>query len=714
MPRDSCHDPRSARLAATHVQLLVVLSLAMSAAPAVGLDQGQPREQVQVTATRVPVPRQEVAADVSIITGEELRARGASDLASALCLVAGVEAPPGGDTGPAGAVPSFWGLHEFDAFLLVVDGVPWGGAFNPAIPTLNLNDVERIEVMKGAAPVVFGATSFVGVIHVIHYAAGASAQETHVGYGSFGSVRASLSTAVGSAGPFRQSLAFDARKTGYSDARESVRGGNLLYRAAIPLADGELAVDLGLGLMRQAPPSPTVREGGALTVRTPLDANFNPPDSRIDEVRPQLRVAFDRQTSLGRWGTTLAVSRSSVRDVRGFLRSSLINDGSQNADYQDQDRSVKDVYADTHVGSRLSETLGSVFGADVLYGMGRQQSRNGAYFVPIDGATAAPRVDALSRDEVNDLADRRAYFGQYAQLEWAPLPRLSSSAGLRLNETREQKESSHVDTHDPNADAAGQRSRRQTRMTAMAGLVLQAWRGESGSLGLFADYRDSVKPAAIDFGPDYTPDVLKSESARSVEAGERLELGGGAVSIDCSVFLQDFRNLVLQTLDANGLPVFQNAGGERLKGAEVSARVAQGRNLQLQLGFSYHNASFTQGVATEGGANVSLAGRQLTLAPHWLGALGILWMPVDGLSGSVNANWVGRRYLDLANSAQAGAYATIDTIARYRRGDFSVSLAARNLTNRRVPVTQSEFGDASYYLLPARSLVADFSWKIRN
>ena len=216
-----------------------------------------PSGQVQVTATRIAEPVAQVPADITVIHGEELRQRGATDLASALSLVAGVEAPPGGDAGPASAVPSFWGLHEFDAFLLVVDGVPWGGAFNPAISTLNLNDVERIEVMKGSAPVVFGATSFVGVIHVIHYPAGAAAQEARIGYGSFGSARASVSTALPSAGAARQSISLDAQKTGFSDARESLRGGNALYRGAMPLGGGEVSVDLGLGLQRQAPPSPT-------------------------------------------------------------------------------------------------------------------------------------------------------------------------------------------------------------------------------------------------------------------------------------------------------------------------------------------------------------------------------------------------------------------------------------------------------------------------
>ncbi len=44
--------------------------------------------------------------------------------------------------------PALWGLREFDAFLLVVDGVPWGGAFNPALTTLDLTNVERIDVLR--------------------------------------------------------------------------------------------------------------------------------------------------------------------------------------------------------------------------------------------------------------------------------------------------------------------------------------------------------------------------------------------------------------------------------------------------------------------------------------------------------------------------------------------------------------------------------------
>src|SRR5262245_25349887 len=83
-------------------------------------------EKVEGVATRLPESPDEVPAAIEVITAEELRNIGATTLKDALALAAGVEVAPGGDTGPAGSVPEFWGLREFDAFLLVVDDIPWG------------------------------------------------------------------------------------------------------------------------------------------------------------------------------------------------------------------------------------------------------------------------------------------------------------------------------------------------------------------------------------------------------------------------------------------------------------------------------------------------------------------------------------------------------------------------------------------------------------
>ena len=68
-----------------------------------------------------------------------------------------------------------------------------GGAFNPAISTLDLNDVERIEVLKGSAPVMYGATSFVGAVQILHYPAGQAAQQIDLEGGNPTVLRAATS-----------------------------------------------------------------------------------------------------------------------------------------------------------------------------------------------------------------------------------------------------------------------------------------------------------------------------------------------------------------------------------------------------------------------------------------------------------------------------------------------------------------------------------------
>ena len=163
-------------------------------------------EYVQVTATRIPEESGAVPASIMVISGDELRDRGVTDLRGALALAAGVDIAPGGDSGPASSVPEFWGLKEFDAFLLVVDGSPWGGAFNPELASLDLNDVERIEVQHGPAPVMFGATSFVGVIHVVHRPAGATKGAVSLTGGSYSSGGGTLSLRVPTWAGFDSSL----------------------------------------------------------------------------------------------------------------------------------------------------------------------------------------------------------------------------------------------------------------------------------------------------------------------------------------------------------------------------------------------------------------------------------------------------------------------------------------------------------------------------
>jgi len=245
----------------------IVLVLSMIGLPAVlAAETEKPRaapaahERIEVTATKYPANPDEIPQSMTIVDGKDLRDRGATDLRSALALVAGVDIAPGGDGGPASAVPEMWGFREFDAYLLVVDGVPWGGAFNPRLATLSLQDVERIEILRGAAPVMYGATSFIGA------AAGS--------HGS-GAIASSfdLSTWAG----FASRLTLDAEKRDDSDPRTNLERGHLLWRNRRGFTGGgEVYFNLDGTWLNQDPASPVPRTGAVLATNVPLDANYNP------------------------------------------------------------------------------------------------------------------------------------------------------------------------------------------------------------------------------------------------------------------------------------------------------------------------------------------------------------------------------------------------------------------------------------------------------
>jgi iron complex outermembrane receptor protein len=603
-------------------------------------------------------------------------------------------------------------LHEFDAFLLVVDNIPWGGAFNPAITTLDSTNVERIEVLKGAAPVMYGATSFVGVVHVLHYPAGEAADEADIAVGNYHSARGSAAFALPQWGDYHQSFAASGESVGFADRRENVSDGRLLYRGALDLGTGQLRVDANLSIVRDVPPSPVIREGTALTTLTPLNANFNPANAELNENKYQLAIGYSRPTLWGTWDTLVSVSHSHVDDIRAFLHPDL----SGTADTQDQNRQIDDDYFDTHLAGHMFGDVVLTVGADLLYGYGRQPTLNGnsAYTVPLNGSVLPPPTTQLPVNEFGFVSDRRLFAGQYAQLDWKTGTRWDVTAGIRLNETDESKFSSDLTLppFTPTVQFAEQSaSRREIRPTETVGASYRLWADGKDEAVLYADYRDAFKPSALDFGPDYQPAVLRPETAKSYEGGLKGAVADGRLTYQAELFKLDFKNLVVATESG----FLTNAAGEQLRGAELESRYWITDILAVAANYSYHDARFTQYLFfdIESNAYVDVAGRELPLSPHHLASAGLLYEPREGFNATLVATYVGRRYLDEENTAPVGGYMKLDATLGYRLGHYLLSLEGNNLTNQRPPVSASEFGSESFYLLNARTLWVRFGYKER-
>ncbi len=543
-----------------HTSKLSVLSVAILLATGFGVSVRAATElqAIEVTSGKLEHDLDRTSASVTVVDAADLRARGARDLGSALAMVAGVEATPGGDGGPASSVPALWGLREFDAFLLLVDGVPWGGAFVPALASIDLTGVERIEVMRGAAPVSYGATAFVGVIHVIHYAPGAVPDRIEFGLGSRGSSRAALTWSPKTTGAVAQSFAATLERQALAADRANYDRAQLQYRTGAEVGSGSLGFDGDVSILKQDPASPFPREGRQLSVRVPIDAKHNPSDAEQDENRAAFRLHYQQDTALGAWSSLLAHTDNDT--TKGFLREDFSDGSSINADGFRQNRNIDDLYFDTHLVKQIGGQTRLLVGADYLYGNGQQDSQNFEYAVRPDGHQS-PSSFSRPIDEFTDSRVRRHFLGDYVEVDYAASEKWNIDAGVRINYT-DEKRGGAFESGDGSESESSAESRNTTRLTGALGTSCRFWQDAGDDLVGYANYKNTFKPAVADLGPEAEAEIIKPEKASSGEIGLRGHNLQGKLDWNLAMFYMDFNNLVL-TQAVNGLPSLTNLSNRR-------------------------------------------------------------------------------------------------------------------------------------------------------
>jgi iron complex outermembrane recepter protein len=642
---------------------------------------------VEVVATKVPKAPHDVPASIEVISGQDLRARGASTLRDALTLAAGVSIAPGGDAGPASAVPEMWGLREFDAFLLVVDGTPWGGAFNPAISTLSMRDVERVEVLRGPAPVAYGATSFVGVIHVVHKDAAEKARYLAVNGASFGSGGLSADFAAPFLDKWSSRLSADVDKQGFKDDRTSYTRGHALGRASKIDGDKRTWLTADLNILGQDPASPHPRKGAALSTSTPLDANYNPSGAYIDETRIFVSGGFERPVAGGAmWSGTASFTHSAQRMFRGFLTD--ISNTANNATGFKETIDINDLYADTHLVWPVRGNVRWLAGADVLFGGGEGKGATFSYTAPL-AATSAPQVNEPSNLNLDSGSDR-LFFGAYSSAEWTPASPLTLSAGARANLTRESHGEGAAVTH--------------SRLSGQVGALWSLWTQDQNHLKAFANFRSTFKPAAFDFSLVENEGVLEPETSTSYEGGVKMRGFNGAVDFEASYFDMTMDNIVTSVV-VNKLPALANGGKTRFKGVELAADLRLAGSNFVRASYSSHDSRFVDYFYSfDGTTNTQLAGNRFEMSARQLWSAGLSHAPDDGFIANASINYVGDRFMNKRNTAPIPGYSTIDAGLGYRTARAEYRIDGRNLTNRRDVVAESEFGDAQYYRMTAMTV----------
>lgn len=141
--------------------------------------------------TKTDTPLLEIAQSINVVTADEIRARGAISVSQALRYTPGVTA--------SGYTENYMLADEmssrsFSPAPLYLDGayMPYAGSLGGA-PQIEPYSLERVEVFKGPASVLYGQNQPGGIINMVTKKPQAEAvREVLVGVGSYGRVNAAL------------------------------------------------------------------------------------------------------------------------------------------------------------------------------------------------------------------------------------------------------------------------------------------------------------------------------------------------------------------------------------------------------------------------------------------------------------------------------------------------------------------------------------------
>lgn len=148
--------------------LLSMLALASVTMP-VYAQQAVQTKEITVTATRTEQEVKETPATVEIISREEIEAQGAATLRQALEMATNISF---GVDGMKGSTVSIRGLNS-QHVLLMIDGKRMSGELSLArtnsfeIDRIGMENVERIEILRGASSALYGSDAMGGVINII-------------------------------------------------------------------------------------------------------------------------------------------------------------------------------------------------------------------------------------------------------------------------------------------------------------------------------------------------------------------------------------------------------------------------------------------------------------------------------------------------------------------------------------------------------------------
>ncbi len=558
----------------------------------------------------------------------------------------------------------------------------------------DLSNVERLDVIKGPAAVLYGRGSSGGLVNRITKKPGIDITD----------VALSLTNTKGRRGEVdvgRVGETVDWRFTGARELSDSYRDQQFINRTALApsvairlsgattlllqgdyLEDRRLT-DFGIPSYQGRPVAVDARTYyGAANAR---DADFS--QSRVVSTAATLTHKFSDSLSLrnafryydyhlDRNNTNISGNVNEVKGTMNLAHAKLNRDESGWFNQTELTQKLR-------AGATRHEVLyGAEFGKqnkDAASWAAAVVATNVSIFKPV-----LPVVDPGKlgvRSDTFATYDTAAAYVQDAVSfsdEWKAL------AGLRYDRYQQQSRL---------ANGAGvttaNLSRTDSAVSPRAGLVWQP----GGTQSYYASWSRSFQPSGENFALAANNADLAPETTRNTEVGAKYDLWGGRANASVSLFRLERDNIKTSDPITNRIvPV----GTQRTDGLELSFNADLHDGWKMMAGYAWLDATITDSIAVDRSVNapgtttasaVAVKGKRATLTSR---NTANLWLTKDlghGFTVGGGANAVGSRYANPGNTVVLPGYVTADAMAAYRTGRYEVQLNVNNIGDTRYIVS---------------------------
>ncbi len=626
---------------------------------------------------KIDVPVRDLPLSTSSVTSKTIEQRGMDDLGDAMKNTTGVRS-----NNTYGGFQHFT-IRGFSNFVLLVDGVrDERHNISTSAPNTNLANVERIEVLKGPASVLFGHSALGGIINIVRKQPTADFKANFsASYGSFNTRRMRAGAGGSISSKLRYRLDFGVSNT--DGFRQAGIATNNAYVALeyTPTSKDYFLLSIGANKdMYRTDSGIPVLAGGALVPGMDITTRYNDPADFLKHSRADFQLRY-------------------VREFSEHLKlSNQLSYSDDNIDYFSTEELTLNSRLDSitrsfpyyfnHLTKPLQNQLELTYdwtqgkvSQKVLLGYSLsyldRKTYNGNIFGPGKNAKI-PVIHPIENQGYISYYDTfyratdETVHGIYLQDFIRFSDKIKALAGLRYDFFKGNYYTDQVDK-DRNITSYGSTSTiARNALTYRLGLVYQPIE----PLSLYASYSTYFKPSrrVAPNGETFDP-----ETGYQAEVGSRFELSS-RFSANASIYYMR-KDHQVESLPGG---VFKRVGSAESKGFEVEAQGNPVSGLDLTAGYTFTQAKYLPFASAEVNP---VAGKTAVLAPkHMVNA----WVNytiqhkfLKGLNAGAGFNFQSDAFANSANTYQLPAYKTVDVALGYQISRVGLRANVNNLLNER-------------------------------